>query len=272
MQIQTSIFMKQTSFLISTILFGLFFQSCMFPPERQQVETCEVIKTKKAIDKPEVNTIHAKIKIAAGLLELDSNTDKLAEAEFEYNVKKWKPEITYTEEAETGNLRIDQPNLKSTSLGGNVKNNWIISLSKDVLFENFDIEFGAGSAELDLEMLKIKNLDLKLGAGEVKTNLANSNTLEYLEVEMGIGDATIDLSGITSVLRAEIEGGIGQITLILPEETGVKVLAQKGIGTINFSGLTKNGNIYTNEACKTSEKIIKIDIQTGLGEVNLKVR
>src|SRR3954468_20661751 len=49
--------------------------------------------------------LRVKLKMGAGELRVGSGTDRLARADFEYNVPEWKPEVSY----DGGVLRISQP-------------------------------------------------------------------------------------------------------------------------------------------------------------------
>lgn len=60
-------------------------------------------------------------------------------------------------------------------------------------------------------------------------------SLRRLEVTNGAGSLTLDLRGDWQRdLDARIEGGVGEITVYLPEDRGVRVNVQQGIGEINL--------------------------------------
>jgi hypothetical protein len=62
------------------------------------------------------------------------------------------------------------------------------------------------------------------------------------------GETSLDLSGSwASDLRVSIDAGAGSISLRLPKDVGVRVVVDAGVGTVNASGLTKDGNVYTND-------------------------
>jgi predicted membrane protein len=89
---------------------------------------------------------------------------------------------------------------------------------------------------------------------------------------MGAGDITIDLTGDwQDDLDAIIQGGLGQMTLKLPSDVGVRLNVQTGIGSVDASGLSKDGNIYTNDAYGNSDVSLRIEIDGGVGKINLDV-
>ena len=72
-------------------------------------------------------------------------------------------------------------------------------------------------------------------------------------------------------MNASIEGGAGKLTVMLPSDIGVRVDAQTGIGSVNTSGLTKEGDSYVNEAYGVSPYTLNLDIQAGVGAIDLQV-
>jgi hypothetical protein len=68
-----------------------------------------------------------------------------------------------------------------------------------------------------------------------------------------------------------MQGGAGEATLRLLRDVGVRVDAERGLGEINASGLTKDGNTYTNDAYGSSDTTLSIDFEGGVGQVNLDV-
>lgn len=107
---------------------------------------------------------------------------------------------------------------------------------------------GARESDLDLDSLALEGLDLKIGAGQTMVDLK--------------GDYEQDLA-------ASIHGGVGEATIMLPSEIGVR--AEGGIGKINAEGLDKEGDSYVNDAYGNSEVTVNVEVQGGVGEINLEV-
>jgi len=49
------------------------------------------------------------------------------------------------------------------------------------------------------------------------------------------------------------------------------VRAEGGIGKINAEGLDKEGDSYVNDAYGNSEVTVNVEVQGGVGEINLEV-
>jgi hypothetical protein len=81
---------------------------------------------------------------------------------------------------------------------------------------------------------------------------------------------TVDLtSDYGQDLKASIEGGVGEATVMLP--SGVRVRAEGGLGKINAEGLQREGDSYVNDAYGDSDVTLAVDVQGGVGQINLEV-
>ena len=89
---------------------------------------------------------------------------------------------------------------------------------------------------------------------------------------MGAGEATVDLTGNwKSDVAAQIHGGVGRATLRLPRDVGVYVIAHGGLGAINASGFRKQGDAYVNDLYEKSPVTLNLEIEGGVGEINLEL-
>jgi D-alanyl-D-alanine carboxypeptidase len=115
---------------------------------------------------------------------------------------------------------------------------------------DLSVDMGAGSSDLQLASLPLTRLDVSLGAGE----------------------STIDLSGDwVRDLDVTIDAGAADITVRLPSEVGARVVVEAGPHTIEATGLTKDGNVYTNATYGLSEVTLRVNLEAGIGQINLEV-
>lgn len=210
------------------------------------------------------------IKMGAGKLSITGGSEALMAAQFTYNVAKLKPEVSYEVSAGNGRLTVDQPDIEN-ALSWNMdelRYEWDLQLNDDVPMD-LAITVGAGESRLTLNSLSLDRLDFESGAGDVDIDLGGS-TVRDLDVRMGAGDVRLDLSGNWQQnLAANLKGGVGRATVVLPTTTGVQVTVHGGLGKVNAAGLSHSGDVYTNDAYGQSDVTLNIDIEGGVGEINL---
>jgi uncharacterized protein DUF2154 len=200
------------------------------------------------VDLEDARSVVAKLRMGAGELNVSSGADALMEADFSYNVADWKPEVSYDLSGDTGELSVEQGSGGGIP-GGDARNEWDIRFNEAVPTD-LHLEMGAGESNLDLDSLTLMGLDLQMGAGET----------------------TVDLTGdYGQDLEASIQGGVGEATVLLPSEVGVRAKAEGGIGKIDAQGLQREGDSYVNDAYGDSDVTLEVDVQGGVGQINLEV-
>jgi hypothetical protein len=196
----------------------------------------------------DAKSVRAEIHMRAGELKLAGGARELLEAEFSYNVARWEPQVEYSVSGTRGLLTIRQPERTGGPMGpGHYQ--WDLHFYGKVPLE-LSVNLGAGKSELTLGSLALTNLDLNMGVGETVVDLT--------------GDWEKDLA-------ARIQGGVGKATVRLPRDVGVQIYAKRGIGEIRAGGLSKTDGAYVNEAYGKSPVTLRINVETGIGEINLEL-
>lgn len=128
-------------------------------------------------------------------------------------------------------------------------------------------------APTDVQLNNAIPIDLKLNVGTGKAELNLSGlTLNTVDIAGGAGELRLDLSGVwAQSVEINIEGGVGKVTLRLPNAVGVRVAAKTGLGRVNATGLSKDGDAWVNAAYATSAVVLTITVEAGVGEVNLEM-
>jgi predicted membrane protein len=112
-------------------------------------------------------------------------------------------------------------------------------------------------------------LNAHLGAGEARLDLG-SLTLRRVEVEVGVGEVRMDLRGTpTHDYDVRIRGGVGEATVYLPRNAGIYASGSGGIGEIHSEGLRKQGDHWVNDAYNNAKVRIHVDVEGGIGQINL---
>ncbi len=205
-------------------------------PEQKESRSVEMDKSER---------VRAQVKMQSGELEVQGGANALLNADFTYNVAAWKPELQYRSSGGTGNLVLEQPGTGHSS--GNSKNRWNLRFNDKVPLE-LKVEFGAGDAQLSLGSLNLRGLDFQIGAGKLRLDLRGTPAQDY---------------------SVHIQGGVGEATVYLPKQVGISASASGGIGGISVRGLTKSGDGYVNDAFATAKVKIRLEIQGGVGSINL---
>lgn len=234
--------MKTNYLLIAFVLLGGLLAGCNSGARVGALQTAS-----QSVELGDAKSVRVEINIGAGDLEVTGGTEKLLEADFTYNVAKLKPEVSYTD----GTLVVRQPKANGLSdLRGitDYRNAWNLRLYNQVPMD-LSVELGGGISDLQLAGLSLTRLHVTLGAGT----------------------STIDLNGDWARdLDITIDAGAADLTMRLPKDVGVRVEVDRGPAVIEASGLTQDGDIYTNAAYGVSNVTLHIDIQTGIGRINLE--
>ena len=219
----------------------------MQPGGTQQVGKMQ--EESKYVDLKSADSVSAQLKMGAGELHITGGADQLMEGDFSYNVSEWKPKVSYDVSGKKGELLVKQGSAEGGNLSGGARNEWEIRLN-DELPTDLVVQMGAGESDLDLDSLTLTGLNLKMGAGKTMVDLTGDYAQGF---------------------DASIQGGVGEATVMLPSGVGVKAKAQGGLGKINAEGLRKQGDSYVNDAYGESDVTLNVDVQGGVGQINLEV-
>jgi hypothetical protein len=202
----------------------------------------------QSVELGDAQSVRAEINFGAGDLKLSGGADKLLEANFTYNVARLKPEVEY----KSGSLVVRQP--EATGLPDlrditDFRNTWVLRLNDKVPMD-LKVDAGAGSGDLQLTGLSLTSLTFNLGAGTY----------------------TIDLSGDWARdLNVTIDSGAANVSVRLPKDVGTRVKVEPGPHTMDVTGLTKDGDVYTNAAYGVSDVTMQVDMEAGIGQITLDV-
>ena len=176
-------------------------------------------------------------------------------------------------------LYVKVLNNNSTSLGTG-ENSCILYVPKGVVFDNVDLDLGAGKVNLDT--LETKELKLDLGAGQV---LSKGLQAEELKVSVGAGDVSLQDADLEKVkikvgagncsIQGEIkdevdaECALGNITLkLLGEEKDFDYDCDCVSGNITIAGEEYTGIAKEMKVDNDAEK--KMDLECAMGNIEVE--
>jgi hypothetical protein len=197
----------------------------------------------KVIELDKSELVRVDLKMGAGELHVEGGSAKLAEADFNYNLPGWKPQMEYHSTGVRSDLEIT--NAGDAAPHGN--NRWDLRLN-DHLLMDVNAHLGAGQARLDLGSLNLRSVEVNIGAGEVNLDLRGHPTRSY---------------------DVRVQGGVGQATVYLPASVGITATASGGIGDINVRGLENRNGRWINAAHELDPVTIRVDVSGGVGEILL---
>lgn len=242
--------------------------------------------------------VQVRIRFGAGTLKIErAESDGLLDADFEYTEEDVEPEISYeVDEEGVGRLLLKLARDKEDGFEWrDYENEWTLRFTRKVPL-SFEIDMGANNATLDFTGLRVRGLDLDLGASETvllfgepnkealrdldisvgaakfrARSLGNAN-FEEMSFSGGVGVYTLDFRGDQRHRAdADISLGLGHLTILVPKKVGCRVISSESFLTlISADGFEKEGRVRVNEAYGQTEVELLIDIEAGLGNINIE--
>jgi hypothetical protein len=125
---------------------------------------------------------------------------------------------------------------------------WSVSLN-DTIALSLDLQTGANEARIDLTDLQVTELQLQTGASSTRITLPAS-------------------AGHT---KAAIRSGAASVSVRVPTGVAARIQAQSGLAEVRVdrSRFTRMGGVYQSEDYATAENKVDIDIETGVGSVDV---
>jgi len=201
--------------------------------------------TQQVMDLQGAKSVSATLRMGAGQMNVSGGSGHLLNADFHFDSKFDNPSVDYHVSDGKGLLDVNQ---ESGHINfGPSENTWDLNFTNDVPID-LRVEMGAGQGNLKLRGMDVTEVELHIGAGQV----------------------VLDLTGPRkSDLNVSVKGGVGQATIRLPKDVGVMAHASGGIGSIHTEGMHENGSEYTNDAHGKSPHKITLDVQGGIGDIEL---
>ena len=186
------------------------------------------------------------LRMGAGDLTANPGAKDFVEGSLLYNVESWKPVVRYSTAAGHGNLTIEQPSGGHAHVGSS-KYEWNLNFANDIPID-LTVHFGAGDARLNLGALSLRSVEVQMGVGQLDLDLRGAPKRDY---------------------DVRVRGGVGEATIRLPRVVGLSASEKGGIGEFHAPGLRREAGQLFNEAYDHSKVTIHLDIQGGIGQINL---
>jgi hypothetical protein len=208
-----------------------------------------------------------RLHLGAGVLSVKGGASGLVDAEFITNMTDLDPEFVYRVSDGIGEVSINQPVNAFPSFSSYMRYEWRIRCA-DGIPVDVDLQFGAGTGDIDLSTVPVRQLKAHTGAGQCRAVILASS-LERFDLQTGAGRFDLEVKGTPgSPAQGSIHGSVGALQLRVPRTTPTRIRVDKAIGGVSVRGFMQNDRDYTNYAPGTSPAL-DIDVHVGVGEVTL---
>ncbi len=181
----------------------------------------------------------------------------------------------------------------NSSGGGN---EFDLELTREVPMD-LHINFGAGSAELDLGGLALTGLEFNTGASESRIKVSAPNREQILKAQFNVGAADFQLEQLGNLNAEDIEinagmgsfeisldgswqrdalisidMGVGSLELHVPEDLGFQLRKNSFLTSLDgVRNLVKEGNAYYSLNWDEADRNVTVDLDGALGSVTVRL-
>ena len=184
----------------------------------------------------------------AGTFVIAAAADSLVEASTRTTVGGYSMSVNRTPETHAAEVSLQLNDNGLHIRGGKLENRVEVNLNPAPLW-NFDLDFGAGRADLDLTAYAVRTLTLDAGAADVEVKLGDRAAESWVE----------------------IESGVASVTLNVPKTVGCQIELDGALNDSNLEGFSEVGrNLFRTPDYDRAAKKLTIRYEGGLSRVKVK--
>jgi hypothetical protein len=135
-----------------------------------------------------------------------------------------------------------------------------------------NIKLGKGidnDVKLKLSKSPIWNLDLGIGAGQLKFDLSDYKVKD-IKMETGAADISLKLGDKLPESKVKIESGVAKVKIMVPKSVACEIKMDGALNAKDFEGFTKSGSkTWRTDNFGTSTNKIFLQIESGLSAVSV---
>ncbi len=262
----------------------------------------------------QIEHLDAYFSFGLGDFYIEPNADeKSIDATVTYHPEKTIPDIRYSHNENTGVLKVDMDSFDDDYRNDedrhkiefdfkgkfNDYNNILNFQLPTLITTDLELDFGLGSASLNLTDIDLSHLDIDCGLSDVfievnKPNpvvcsqvklsaglgdldvhsLGNLNAKNF-DIEVGLGSATIDLRGSSyHDTEIDIEIGLGDMDVTLPEDANIKIRVNHSfLSSVEIRDLVKKDErTWVSTDWKAGRQSIIVNVDIGLGAIDIDLK
>jgi hypothetical protein len=137
---------------------------------------------------------------------------------------------------------------------------------------NNNIRIGKGvnnDVHLKLSKTPIWNLDMGIGAGELKFDLSDYK-IKDISLKTGAADISLKLGDKIKEAKVRVESGVAKIKIAVPKGTACQINMEGALNAKDFDGFTKtDSGTWKTDNFDSADKKIFIDLESGLSAVTV---
>jgi hypothetical protein len=239
------------------------------------------------------SVLDVQVRYGAGRFSIQpAPADLLYRLQLRYDEDTFQPRTEF--DGRNLDLGVDGSGGRNFRIGRNQGGEMDVELAPAVPME-LEIDFGAGTADIDLGGLALTALSIRTGASEtlLDVSLPNPVTLERAEMHVGAADFTARRLGNLNARRIEVNAGVGDVTIDLtgewrqdgvvqvrmglgslelrfPEGIGVKLERETLLTSIDTQGLVKRGDAYYSVDWERAERRITVQVEAAFGSIDVR--
>lgn len=237
------------------------------------------------------------LEYAGGYLDVFADTSGLlADLRFEFEQEENRPEIIFDSTSTRPTLSIQsyRSHRDNTSFNELRDTRWLLGISPQVVLD-FRLEAGAFNGRLDFSGLRVDNISIQVGAGELDLAFDKPNP-ERSRIDISAGAASTTATGLAyaNFSSFEFQGGAGKSTLIfdgdyagegevrlkygvglntvfLAPDLGVKIRKEGSfLAPMSLHGFDKDGEMYYSKNYAQAQGRLEFEIKMGVGHTTVK--
>jgi len=241
------------------------------------------------------SSLRLDIEYDGGYLTIErDDTGLLADIKLAFEREEDRPYIDFDSSSSAPTLRIRSPRKKQNISFGKVRDNdWRIKLSPKIPIE-FRIDGGVLDGKLDFTGLKVADLEINAGAGELQLEFREPNSerpdirinsgaaetkarglcnanFRRLDFNGGVGASDLSFDGEWKTDgRVDMNLGVGKNKILLARHLGAKVRpAGSFLSPISLHGFAKRGGVHYSENYDQAAGHLDFDIKMGVGHTEI---
>lgn len=236
------------------------------------------------------------LEYAAGRLDVEpAGSGILAELDLAFSSEEHRPAIDFDSTSTSPTLWIHSPKRRNDNIDLDRlrENHWRLKLSPEIPI-TFDMEGGAFDAVLDLSGMKVADLRLDVGAGELDIEFNQPNS-ETPDLRINSGAASVDARGLCHANfrrfifnggagksnlsfdgeyhgegEVEMNFGVGVNSIELNRELGVRIRKEGSfLAPISLRDFVKQGDTYYSENYDSAKAKLEFYIKMGVGHTSI---